>query len=287
MKFVGNLVFDNSTNQQLRTYFYNCDWSGTITFPTSAATGTTGTAIYFDNCSFSGASAIVIPNQSLYTIFFTRCAFVGQTITNQQVVGNTTKTVFSDCSYLPTLSSLGFCVLNGPNTTLTTTQANYGSIVLGGASTSLLLGNGTTLSGTAAQYVMGNGTLTTPTFTTITSLTGNATYNGVNIGYTARRVGVSGAGICTVFIGGFSATVAATTSTLISSSFLPATYRPQNAVYLPCRITKLGVITLGTLIVYASGEIGITDVAQTANFWAISTTGCGISGDFTVSFTTV
>ena len=38
MKFVGNLIFDNSTNQQLRTYFYNCDWSGTVTFSTSAAT---------------------------------------------------------------------------------------------------------------------------------------------------------------------------------------------------------------------------------------------------------
>ena len=75
------------------------------TFPTSLATGTNGTAIYFDNCSFSGASAIVIPNQSLYTIFFTRCAFIGQTITNNQPVGNITKTVFTDCSYLPTLST--------------------------------------------------------------------------------------------------------------------------------------------------------------------------------------
>ena len=161
MKFLGNLIFDNSTNQQLRTYFYNCDWNGTVTFPTSAATGTNGTQIFFDSCTFSGASAIVIPNQNLYTIFFTRCAFIGQTITNQQPIGNITKTIFSDCSYLPTLSTLGNCILNGPNTTLTTTQANYGSIVLGGTAASLLRGNGTALSGMANQVVLGNGTLTT------------------------------------------------------------------------------------------------------------------------------
>ena len=161
MKFLGNLIFDNSTNQQLRTYLYNCDWNGTITFPTSTATGTNNTQIFFENCSFSGASAIVIPNQNLYTIFFTRCQFIGQTITNQQPVGNTTKLIFSDCSYLPTLSSLGNCILNGPNTTLTATQANYGSIVLGGTATSLLKGNGTALSGLANQVVLGNGSLTT------------------------------------------------------------------------------------------------------------------------------
>ena len=90
-----------------------------------------------------------------------------------------------------------------------------------------------------------------------------------------------------MFIGGFSATAAATTSTLVSTSFLVATYRPPNAVFIPCRITKLGAITLGTLIVFASGQIGITDIAQTANFWTAGNTGCGISGDFTVSFTTV
>ena len=118
IKFVGTLIFDNSTNQQLRTYFYNCDWSGAITFPTSAATGTNGTAIYFDNCSFS--SPITIPNQNLYTIFFTRCAFVGQTITNSLTTA--TRLIFTDCSYLPTLTTLGSCILNGLNTTLTTSS---------------------------------------------------------------------------------------------------------------------------------------------------------------------
>jgi hypothetical protein len=172
LKIVGNLIFDNSTNQQLRTYFYNCDFSGTVSFPTFSAIGTNGTAIYFDSCSFS--SAMTINNQSFYTIFFTNCAFVGQSITNNQVLANITKTVFTNCSFLPTLSTLGLCILNGQNTTLTTTQANFGSIVLGGSATTLLKGNGTTLtgtglvkgdatvlSGTVNQVVLGNGTLTT------------------------------------------------------------------------------------------------------------------------------
>ena len=130
MKFVGNLSFFNSlTQQELRTYFYNCDWSGTITFPTQTITAT-GLAIYFTDCTFSGASAITIPNQSLYTIFFTRCSFVGQTITNNLTAGNFSKLIFTDCSGLPTLS-LGFCVLNGLNGTFTTTQGNFGGLVVG------------------------------------------------------------------------------------------------------------------------------------------------------------
>jgi hypothetical protein len=173
MKFVGNLIFDSSANQQLRSYFYNCDWNGTITFPSSLATGTNGSVIYFDSCSFTRIAGFEIPNQSLYTIFFNRCSFVGQAIFNNQVVGNTTKTIFTDCSYLPTLSSLGNCILNGLNTTLTSTQGNFGSIVLGGTATSLLKSNGsslsgvgvvkgdaTVLSGTVNQVVLGNGTLT-------------------------------------------------------------------------------------------------------------------------------
>ena len=44
---------------------------------------------------------------------------------------------------------------------------------------------------------------------------------------------------------------------------------------------------MGTLVVYASGEIGITDVAQTANYWTTGNTGCGIPTDTTVSFCTL
>ena len=183
MKFVGNLIFDNSTNQQLRTYFYNCDWSGTVTFPTSTATGTNGSQIFFDGCSFSGASAITIPNQSLYTIFFTRCAFIGQTITN--ALTTATRLVFTDCSYLPTLTTLGSCILNGLNTTLTTTQANFGSIVLGGSATSLVKGNGTLLTG--AGFVKGDAALDNSThLTTTLASTTYATVESNNFNINSR-----------------------------------------------------------------------------------------------------
>jgi hypothetical protein len=225
---------------------------------------------------------------------------------------------------------LGNCVLNGLNTTLTTTQANFGSIVLGGTATSLLksngsslsgtgvvkgdttvlsgtvnqvvLGNGTltvsnansimkgdatTLAGTASQYVMGNGSLLTATYPTFTSITGNATYNGVNIAYRARRIGITGSGTVTLHILGWSASVATTVSSLNSNSFLPVDYRPLNAIFVPCRITKAGVLSLGLLIVYLSGEIGITDISQTAGFWVAGTTNCGILQDMTVSFCTL
>ena len=82
---------------------------------------------------------------------------------------------------------MGNCVLNGLNTTFTTTQANFGSIVLSnGTATSLLKSNGsllsgvgvvkgdaTVLSGTVNQVVLGNGTLTTSNANSI--MKGNAT----------------------------------------------------------------------------------------------------------------
>jgi hypothetical protein len=239
MKFVGNLVFDNSTNQQLRTYFYNCDWNGTITFPTSAATGANGTQIYFDSCSFSGASAIVIPNQSLYTIFFTRCSFIGQTITNQQVVGNTTKTIFNDCSYLPTLSSLGFCVLNGPNTTLTTTQANYGSLVLGGLST---------------QYLMGNGSLLTATYPTMTTGSFAVQWTGGAGGTTAdrniswRRLSDGTSTTVWLTLPTFTLTIGtASNFGILSTATVPANLQVAGQPHLPIIVNFNGIVQCGWL----------------------------------------
>ena len=215
---------------------------------------------------------MTLPNTTC-TIVFTRCVFNNQAIGISAPYGYVT---FRDCTNMNSLTLPA--VYSGENALVNRTSSVVATTV---TATSISLG------GLSSQYLMGNGSLLTATYPTITSITGNATYNGVNIGYTARRVGVAGAGVCTMFVGGFSATAATSTSTLQSTVFLPATYLPQNAVFVPCRITKLGAITLGTLIVFASGQIGITDVAQTANFWSIGNTGCGISGDFTVSFTTV
>ena len=253
MKFVGNLIFDNSTNQQLRTYFYNCDWSGTVTFPTSAATGTNGTQIFFDGCSFSGASAIVIPNQNLYTIFFTRCAFIGQTITNNQPVGNTTKTVFSDCSYLPTLSTLGFCVLNGPNTTLTTTQANYGSIVLGGLNTQLVRGDGSLVNSSIySQAVM-------------TSATFSATFQNATVTFTYRLLtNFDNTKIVHLFVPTINTTIPAFTQYLsTTTTALPTVLRPTQNVFNICRVIINDVTQAGTILITPGGTISFSNIALT------------------------
>jgi hypothetical protein len=270
MKFLGNLIFDDSTNQQLRTYFYNCDWNGTITFPTSAATGTTGTAIYFDGCSFSGASAIVIPNQTLYTIFFTRCAFIGQTITNNQAQANATKIVFTDCSYLPTLTTLGFCVLNGLNTTLTTTQANFGSIVLGGTTSQLLLGNGSTIPTTTYT------TMVSSTFTATFGTVSNAifTYSYIFNG-TTKIVTLGVPHIRSTITGGPFFTFSATTNAL------PAIIRPTfTECVLSMRLLENNTFIYGSLMLYSTGAIGFHKLSQWTNNTNQNGSGCSNPGDY-------
>ncbi|MFN9917907.1 MAG: hypothetical protein ACK53L_35295, partial [Pirellulaceae bacterium] len=136
--------FENSaTFQELRTYIDNCDFSGTITFPTSVSTIAGGTQIYFTNCSFSGSNnpLTTIPNQALYSIYFTRCTFDSQPITNNLALGNFRRLIDSDCGTLPSLS-LGNCVRNGLNMTASATNVSAGSLTLGGASTSFFKGNG-------------------------------------------------------------------------------------------------------------------------------------------------
>ena len=275
MKFEGNLIFDNSTNQQLRTYFYNCNWDGTVTFPTSAATGTNGTQIFFDSCSFSGASAIVIPNQSLYTIFFTRCAFIGQTITNNQVVGNTTKLIFTDCSYLPTLSTLGFCILNGLNTTLTTTQANFGSIVLGGTTSQLLLGNGGNIPITTYP------TMTTGSFTL--QWTGGA--GGTTSDQTVNWRRISDGTSTTVWLrlAPFTVTIGTANSNfgvLCTNPTVPANLSVAGQPFLPVIATFAGVIQCGWMTHYGT-TLGIQPGNRGA---ALAGTVCGLSNLSIVSY---
>ena len=61
------------------------------------------------------------------------------------------------------------------------------SLTLGGASTSILRGNGSTISGTASQYVMGNGTLLTATYPTMTTGSFTVQWTGGAGGTTADR----------------------------------------------------------------------------------------------------
>jgi hypothetical protein len=273
MKFVGNLIFDNSTNQQLRTYFYNCDFSGTVTFPTSSATGTNGTQIFFDSCSFS--SAMTINNQNLYSIFFTRCQFVGQAITNNQVVGNTTRTVFNDCSFLPTLSTLGFCVLNGPNTTLTTTQANYGSLVLGGLSTQYLMGNGSLLTATYPTLTTGSFSLTIPAGTGGTPTTVTVNYRKLSNGVQTT--------VWLIFPITNITNGNPAISWISSVAVLPADIRPAVATYIPIAVRNGTTYTMGLLWIYTSGVLQISDLAFTNSFTTAGAV-CGINAPQQVTY---
>ena len=142
--FTNNLsFFSDATNQALRTTVSNCEFQGSITFPTSAVAST---FIYFFDCSFSnisGSNIITFPATQNYGIVFTRCNF-----NNQTFVNNATSAVlntFRDCTGMSsiTLSPATYFGINALTTSvsnLTTT-----SLVLGGVNTNLLRADGSTI----------------------------------------------------------------------------------------------------------------------------------------------
>ena len=165
---------------------------------------------------------MTLPNTTC-TIVSTRCVFNNQAIGISAPYGYVT---FRDCTNMNSLTLPA--IYSGENALVNRTSSLVATTV---TATSISLG------GLSSQYLMGNGSLLTATYPTITSITGNATYNANNnIGYTAMRVGITGAGVCTLFIGGRSVLAVTATSTLKTSSFLPATYRPLSALFFPCRI---------------------------------------------------
>ena len=273
MKFLGNLIFDNSSNQQLRTYFYNCDWNGTVTFPTSAAAGTNGTSIYFIDCSFSGSSTITIPNQNFYTIFFTRCSFIGQTISNS--LTNPTKLIFSDCSGLPSLLSLNLCILNGLNGTLSATQINAGSIVLGGTASQLLLGNGGVIP--IATYP----TMTTGSFTLQWTGGAGGTTSDQTIDW--RRISDGTSTTVWLRLRAFTVTIGTANSqfgVLCTVATVPANLSVLLQPNLPIITTFNGIIQCGWLVHYGT-TLGIQPANKSP---ALATTICGIPNVTMVSY---
>ena len=157
---IGNLTFfSDATNQQLRINVSNCEITGSITFPALAVASTW---IYFFDCSFSGSTAITIPNMS-YGIVFTRCNFNGQAITSSVVSG--ALLTFRECTGMGTVTGLStFYGMNATIAGVSTSSAS--SLVLGGTVTSLVKGNGTTLTGTSAQFVKGDASLDSTVYAT-------------------------------------------------------------------------------------------------------------------------
>ena len=188
-------------------------------------------------------------------------------------------------------------MLNGLNGTLTGTQGNFSSVVLGGISGSLLKGNGSLLFG--AGFVRGDATLDNSTYlTTASALTTYAKVSSLTISLSIagltdvavilRKTVVGTVGTVVLNIEGFSGTVGATTSILTSTTGITdASLRPQNGQVLgfAVRIRRNNVIQMGTLVVFDSGLIGLMDVLETANFWTSGVGGCGTVGDTCVTYT--
>lgn len=226
IKFIGNLSFvSNSTYQELRTYIDNCDFSGTITFPSTVATISGGTQIFFTNCSFSGTNnpLMTIPDQSLYSIYFTRCTFASQPITNNLSAGNFSRLIFSDCGTLSTLT-ISNCVFNGLNGSATSTSVTTNSLTLGGP---------------VSAFLMGNGSMTAPftsnSFTqTFTGGTGGTTSN-VTINYKYLSIPGGGGTIVWLQFPTFSVTIGSTEQAVKTTGTLtmPSAIQPSNTPFMP------------------------------------------------------
>jgi hypothetical protein len=109
-------------------------------------------------------------------------------------------------------------------------------------------------------------------------------FAGVNVALVFNKVGVSPNALVVMRIAGFTCTAPTTNVQIISNVVVDAAFRPSVAVYLPIRIKKLNVNQMGTLLIFTAGNIGISDVAVTANFWTIGDTNCGIPTDLCVSY---
>jgi hypothetical protein len=250
IKFIGSLSFvSNSTFQELRTFIDNCDFNGTITFPTTTATISGGTQIYFTNCTFSGTNnpLCVIPNQALYTIYFTRCTFASQPITNSLAVGNFSRLIFSDCGTLPSLS-LGNCVLNGLNGSAVTTNISAGSLTIGTTSTTALTNVIADANYTTTFTAGGN---TSPTYT----ITVRRVTNGTNT-------------IAFLYMPAMVFTTGASSTTCINNTALPTNLRPINAgggsgyVIHPVPIRSNTTYSMGALWIFPNGTIIIAPNLQ-------------------------
>jgi hypothetical protein len=151
LKIVGNLTFISSSNNELRTFIDNCDFSGTITLPTIAG-ALDFYSITFTGCSFTTANPIVIPDQNTYRLTFSKCIFFGQTITNNLTLAHSSNLLFETCSGLSTIS-LGNCVKVGNLITQAGVITQFSSNL--------------SLAGTSSQFVKYDGSSDSNTYTKI------------------------------------------------------------------------------------------------------------------------
>jgi hypothetical protein len=152
---------------------------------------------------------------------------------------------------------LGNCILNGPNTTLTTTQANYGSLVLGGLST---------------QYLMGNGSLLTATYPTMTTgsftiqWTGGAGGTTVDRNISWRRLSDGISTTVWLTLPTFSVTIGTASNFGIGNTTgtMPSNLWVANQPHLPIIVSFNGVIQCGWLVNYGTGNIHVQPANKAA-----------------------
>ncbi len=138
IRFLSIITFNSSSSQALRHTFENCDFSNTVTFP-STITSESDLYVNFNNCKFSYFAGITFPNTAgVYT--FDNCVFSNNIISNNNTVAG--RIIFKNCSGLNSLavnnvSYVGVNILETGISTLTAT-----TIKLGGLNTSFLMSNG-------------------------------------------------------------------------------------------------------------------------------------------------
>ena len=166
---------------------------------------------------------------------------------------------------------------------------NCGSLKLGGTSTSIMRGNGSTISGTVSQYVMGNGTLLTATYPTFTSgsfsltipVGAGGTPTTVNVNY--RKISNGIQTMATLIFPITLITNSTTPGWWASGVAIPEDIRPAVATYAPIAIRNGTVFSMGLLWIYAQGNLQISDLAF-GNSFINSGAICGINAPQQITY---
>lgn len=272
----GNLTFiTDITYHGLKHYFSGCEFQGGVIFPTAPLKG--GQSITFVDCVFSGSSAITFHN-ILNNIYFIRCEFKGQTITNNQLTS--ARLVFRNCRGLPTLS-LGNCVKVGLNESV---SGSSSFTLVDSTNTALLRADGTT---DANTYLTTD--LASSTYPTITSGSFAVQWTGGAGGTTHDRNiewrRISDGIITTVWLKltAFSVTIGTANSNfgvLMTTATVPANLSVLGQPCLPLITVFNNVVQCGWLVHYGT-TLGIQNSAKGT---ALAGTVCGIPQTAIVSY---
>ena len=272
----GVLTFVSSaTYQQCRYNFSNCEFQANVAFPT--AVNGTSPLIHFFDCTFSGTTAMTLPNTTC-TIVFTRCVFNNQAIGISAPYGYVT---FRDCTNMNSLTLpavySGVNALVNRTSSVVATTVSATSISLGGASASFLMGNGS-LNANSAKYP----TFISSSFSlTIPSPGTGGSPTTVTVNY--RKISNGTQTMVTLIFPLTLITNSTTPSSWASGVALPADIRPAIATCVPIAVRNGTTFTMGLLWIYTSGHLQISDLGF-GNSFTTSGAICGINAPQQVTY---